>query len=72
MTRQGLHAALRDEIIAQRKHFGRSYKQIAADVGVTKGQVAGVLWRAGLCEKKESNADNTRTNAASAGGSQQT
>lgn len=49
---------------------GDSYKGIARKLLVTKGQVAGVLWRAGLCQKRERNADNARENAAGAGGSQ--
>lgn len=70
MTRRGLLPEVQNDICLAFK-AGASYKQIAERLHVTKGQVAGTLWRHGLCKKKESaSANNARTDAASAGGSQ--
>lgn len=46
---------LSDEIKAQICQLfldGASYKQIASGLKLTKGQVAGVLFRAGLCQQQ--------------------
>lgn len=63
MSAPGLPEELKENIRSLRQH-GWSYKRIARHLRVTKGQVAGVVWRAGLCQKKEeSSADYTAKNA---------
>lgn len=52
MPPRGLAPEIQNEICLLFK-AGRSYKWIAYHLKVTKGQVAGTLWRAGLCKKIE-------------------
>lgn len=54
----GLDEHLRETIINLRK-YGWTYGGIASHLKLTKGQVAGVLWRAGLCKKKEVKRDKS-------------
>jgi transcriptional regulator len=47
-----LPPATQKKIIELRK-AGYSWQQIRRELKITTGQVAGVLWRAGMCKKKE-------------------
>lgn len=67
--RHGLDEATKENIKSLFLN-GWSYRRISNHLRVTKGQVAGVLFRSGLCKRRPVRADNAITNAASAGGSQ--
>lgn len=49
---RGLTDTTKAMIVVMRKH-GLSYRVIGRELKITKGQVAGVLWRANLCKPKE-------------------
>lgn len=69
MSAPGLEQFVKDNIKALFL-AGWSYKRIARHLKITKGQVAGVLFRAGLCQKKGiHSANNAEQDAPSTSGS---